>query len=118
MSKQENLEIKRFGEVSDEELTALKSKYGTVYTLSVLYLDEKTGEEVELIGYLKRPERYLMGMAVSKMDTNPIIAKEMIIEKCWIGGDERIRKDDDAFYSATIAIESLFSARMGELKKK
>jgi len=109
-------QTKRYGELPEAELAALNQKYGKIYTLTVEYDDN--GDVVELVGYLKRPELFVMGMALAVIETNPVRAKEIILEKSWLAGDERIKKDDDAFYSAFTVLDEVFMARNATLKKK
>jgi len=108
-------EMKKYGEISEQEFAALKQKHGKIYTLTVEYDDN--GEVVELVGYLKRPERFVMGMALSAIERDPVRAKEIILEKSWLAGDERIKRDDDAFYSAFTVLDEVFMARNASLKK-
>jgi hypothetical protein len=113
--KAEKKVFKKYGELSENDLKALIQKHGIVYTLVVLFSE---GEEiVELYGYIKRPERFVMGMALSVIDSNPVKSKEIILEKSWLAGDERIKTEDDAFYSASTVLDELFMVRRAELKK-
>jgi len=110
-------EIRKLGIISNEELKKLKLKHGDVFTLSVLFEEKDTKEVVELFGYLRKPERFETGMSLAIMDSNPIKAKELILEKTWLAGDDRIKTDDDAFYSAILALDGFIEIRMASLKK-
>lgn len=106
----------QFGKLSKEEYAKLKKEHGTVYTLEV-YFEDKNGEIVQLFGYLKKPERNVVSMALSFKDSDPLRAKEIMLEKSWLAGDDRIKTDDDAFYTASSVLDSLLVVRFASLKK-
>ena len=108
--------LKAVGKLSDEELAKLKARHKKVYTLRILFLDEND-ELIILYGYLKKPERYVVGMALAKLDSDPVTAKEIILFKSWIAGDERIKTDDDAFYASMQSLDEFFKARLSDIKK-
>lgn len=109
--------IKQVGKITDKELQELKAKHGKVFTLSVFYELPDTKEVVELYGYLRMPQRYEMGMSLAIIDNNPVQAKEILLTKTWLAGDERIKTDDDAFYSAIRVLDEFIVARQASLKK-
>jgi len=111
--KMENLQ--EFGKLSEPELAKLKETHKKVFELKVPF---ETSENVVLLyGYLRMPKRYELGMSLAQMDSNPVLAKEIILEKTWLAGDARIKTDDDAFYSAINVLDELITVRQAELKK-
>ena len=116
----EDKQIKQEGVISDAEFQKLKVKHKDVFILTVLFNenpDDEKSEEVELIAYLRKPKRYEMGMSLAIMDSNPVKAKELILEKTWLAGDVRIKENDDAFYSAIVSLDSFIIVRESGLKK-
>ncbi len=109
--------LRKVGEISETEINKLKAEHKEIYTINVQFEEPETNEVIELIGYLKRPERYVMGMALAIINSNPVKAKEIILTKSWLAGDDRIKTDDDAFYSATVAVDELLTVRQASLKK-
>jgi hypothetical protein len=85
----------------------LKKKHGTVYEIKV---DDK-------IGYLRKPDRNTLRLAFSKATTDPLGMTEVILENCWLQGDEEILNDDSYFLGAVGQIDKIMEARNGELKK-
>ena len=42
---------------------------------------------------------------------------EIVLNQCWIAGDEEIREDDDYFLAACPVLEGLMESKQAELKK-
>jgi len=84
---------------------------------------EKAVKELEketfvvLFGYLKKPDRSTISMALANQDRDPLRAKEIILAKSWLAGDDRIKTDDDAFYSASSVLDVFYQVRSASLKK-
>ena len=93
---------------------ALKRKYGTIYELKIPRDDD--GIEFA-VGYLKKPERNILKGVISKVDSDPVTAMEILLNSCWIDGDEEIKTDDDLFFGAMGELQKMISIRSGELKK-
>lgn len=66
--------------------------------------------------YLKKPDRKVLKMAVSMSDTK-IDEAEVLLENCWLDGDEEIKTDDDLFLSAMPRILSLIEFKLATVKK-
>ena len=106
---------KEYGKLTAEEIKKLEKEHGTIFTIDV---DFEEGEEtVVLFGYLKKPSRSTIGMALGIIDRDPLKAKEIILEKSWVAGDERIKKDDEACLSATTVLDEFLIVRRAGLKK-
>ena len=110
-------EIKQSGKLSQEEFEELKKEHGTVYTVNVFFEDEKTGEMTELFAYLKKPDRNTVSLALSFKETDPLKSKEILLERTWLAGDERIKTEDEAFYTAATVLDQLIVVRLAGLKK-
>lgn len=72
---------------------------------------------IVLYGYIKKPGRSTLGLALSMYDRDPLKAKEVILEKSWLKGDERIKTNDDAFLSASTVIGEFLTVGKAGLKK-
>jgi hypothetical protein len=57
--------------------------------------------EDEKIAYLKKPNRYVLGIAFSKLESNPVEANEILIKNCIIPevSDMDVMDNDDYFLS-------------------
>jgi hypothetical protein len=107
------------GQATEEQLAAWKKLHGDVYSVEV------EGH----IGYLKPMERKVMMYALSKLDISisdqgkkmnlgqMAQSGEVVLQNCWIGGSEDIRKNDDLFFAAAIEASYLVSFKDAYLKK-
>lgn len=112
MAKQE---VKYHGRLDDAAIEELKRKHRDVYEIIVPMDDE---EKEYAVGYVKKPGRVILGSTSRLLDINPIKANELILNDIWLGGDERLRTDDELFLSVSTRITDLISVRYAELKKK
>tara|TARA_Y100000782_G_scaffold111876_1_gene140908 strand:- start:5291 stop:5620 length:330 start_codon:yes stop_codon:yes gene_type:complete len=90
-----------------------KAKYGAVHQVTVPVGDE----EEEAIAYFRKPDLKTIGAAGKFAETDPIKAGEIIFSNCWLGGDERIKEDDEAKIAAIKAVGQLFKAKVAQVKK-
>lgn len=94
---------------------ALKKQYGgRVYAIIVPCDDEGTDIAV---GFVKKPDRTLLGLVLSQLTVNQIKAFEILLNSTWIEGDNRILNDDDVFMSAMASLNEMITIRQGVLKK-
>ena len=54
---------------------------------------------------------------IKMASSQPIDAMEILLNTCWLEGDEDIKNEDELFYSALNVVEGLVKYRIGELKK-
>ncbi len=108
-------EAKYTGKITDAELDALKAKNGEVFEITIPVDDEQKEYSV---GYLKKPARNIIGVVSGIAASNPLKASEIMLENCWLAGDERIKTDDQLFMSASELLGQLMIIRHGEIKKK
>ena len=66
--------------------------------------------------YLKTPNRKVISMATAVGGKDPIRFGELILENCWLGGDERIKTDDDLFLSANAVLGNLIKIKTASIK--
>lgn len=76
----------------------------------------------EKVCYLKGITRPVMEQALGLiMPTSGaprlVTAGEMILNACWVGGDEEIRKDEDLFIEACLKAVELIERKESSLKK-
>jgi hypothetical protein len=101
MAKKENIT-----NPTPEQIEAWKQKYGKVFELDV---DGKKA-------YLRKPDRKIIGFVTTVAKTNPIEMSELLLENCWLGGDEEIKTNDDMFLSAAGVLGELMQVKVAELK--
>ncbi len=94
--------------VTQEQIDAWKKQHGEIFLIS---FDD--GKEV----YLKKPERKVLSLAMSRMQTNPLGFAETILTQCFIGGDDEVKTNDSYFFGAAAQLEGLIETKQAELKK-
>lgn len=90
-----------------EQIQEWKEKHGDVFMLEV---EDKTA-------YLKKPDRKILSFAMTKMQSNPLGFAEVILNQCFLGGDEEVKTNDDYFLGASSQLEGLMQVKTAELKK-
>ena len=98
----------------EKKIDILKKKYNvdTIYTLEVP-VDDKGNF---LTAYLKKPDRQILS-AVAAFQQDQIKASEILLNSIWLEGDERIKTDDELFFSALTALQDIIKVRVSTLKK-
>lgn len=77
-------------EITPEQIAAWKQKHGNVYKI-----------EVEgRVAFVKAPDRKTLSYAGSVGTKDPIKFNEIILNNCWLGGDEEIKTNDALFLGA------------------
>ena len=104
MEKQEKTLV---GQATPEQIEAWKKKHGEVFIATV-------GDSV---CYLKKPSRKALGYASFASKNNPLNFNEVILNDCWLGGDESIQTDDSKFLGVSAVLTDLIEVKEAELKK-
>ena len=71
---------------------------------------------ISAVAYLKNPTRKIISMATAVGGKDPIKFGELILQNCWLGGDERIKTDDELFLSANAILGELIKIKSATLK--
>lgn len=102
--------------LTEEKTAALKAQFGNIYEIEVPLNDE--GTEFTY-AYLKRPTRQILGAVMTKIDSDPMSAYEIILKNCIIKevSDNSILDNDELFMSCISSLGGLISVRKSELKK-
>lgn len=90
-----------------EQIATWKAKYGEVFELSA---DDKHC-------YLHSPSRKALGYASMAGKENPLKFNEVILNECWIEGDEELRTDDAYFLGMSEQLASLIQVKQVEMVK-
>ena len=95
------------GQATPEQIEAWKKQHGEIYAATV-------GDG---ICYLKKPSRKVLGYASFASKNNPLNFNEVMLNDCWLGGDESIRTDDAKFLGVSGVLAELIEVKEAELKK-
>lgn len=93
--------------ITPEQIEAWKKKHGDVFCVTV-------GDKVV---YLKRPDRKVLGAAAVVGKNDPMKYNEILLNNCWLAGDEDIKTDDALFLGVSAKLGELVEIKEAELKK-
>lgn len=91
----------------EQKVAAWKEAYGEVFKLEV------EGH----VAYLKKPTRKALSAAAVIGKTDPMKYNEVLLNNCWIEGDEAIKTDDALFLGASAQLAELIEIKEATLKK-
>ena len=101
------------GNITAEQIAAWKKEHGKVFTLKV-----NVTENDIAIGYLKSPNRNHKSIALSMYAQNKILETgEFLRDNCWLGGDERLKTNENIADSAAVqasGIVKFLDTELGE----
>lgn len=98
--------------MEQNKLDLLKKQHGEVYEIITIDSD---GSEIKC--WLRKPNRNDLRPILAMIGQDVIRANEILLNSCWLGGDERVKTDDDLFFQASSVISELISFKVGEIKK-
>jgi len=94
-------------DITKEQIAQWKAQHVDVFRIKVA--DKEC--------YLKKPSRKALGYASVAGKDNPLKFNEVLLNDCWLGGDEEIKTNDDLFLSASAKIAELIKVEEAELEK-
>lgn len=77
-------------DVTQEQIERWKREHGSVFRYTAV--KEGCGPKV---GYLKKISPQTMDAYETMLKRSKLMADDIVIENCWLGGDEEIVKNDD-----------------------
>lgn len=93
--------------ITDEQIKAWKKQHGDIFKLQI---EDK-------VAYLKKPDRKTMSYATSVAAKDPMKFNEIMLNGCWLAGNEEIKTDDALFLGAAAKIAELIEVKEAELEK-
>lgn len=94
-------------EFTKERIAELKAQHGEIFKITV------EGKSC----LLRKPTRKELSYASVAGKDNPLKFNEVILNACWLDGDEEIRTDDTLFLSVSAKIAELIEVKQAELEK-
>lgn len=94
-------------EITPEQIAAWKKQHGRVYVV------ESDGKKC----YLRKPDRKVIGAASVIGGSDGVKMSEVIVNSCWLGGDEELKTNDDYFLGIVTQIDLLTKTAQVELKE-
>lgn len=93
--------------ITQSQIDSWKKTHGEVFLVEV---EDK-------VCYLKRPSRQALGAATVLSGGDSIKYNEVILNNCWLGGDEEIKSDDAYFLGVSQTLAELIEVKKATLKK-
>lgn len=94
-------------EITQNQIEQWKEQHGGVFKVVV---EDK-------VAYLKTPSRKVLGYASSLISKDPIKFNEIILNDCFLGGDEEIKTNDAYFLAASSKLSEIIEVKEAELVK-
>ena len=94
-------------QLTPEAIAELKKKHGDIYKISV---DDKSC-------ILRKPNRKELSYASVAGKNDPLKFNEVILNSCWLAGDDELKTDDYLFLSASAKIAEIIEIKEAELEK-
>lgn len=91
----------------EQKIVEWKAEYGDVFQVSV------EGH----VAYLKKPTRKTLGAAAVVGKADPMKYNEVLLNNCWIEGDEEIKRDDALFLGVSAQLAEIIEIKEAEIKK-
>ncbi|MFR9545352.1 MAG: hypothetical protein SNJ29_07215 [Rikenellaceae bacterium] len=94
-------------DITQSQIDSWKKSHGEVFCVEVE--DKKC--------YLKRPSRKALGAAAVLSGGDSIKYNEVILNNCWLGGDEEFKTEDAYFLGISQTLAELIEVKKATLKK-
>ncbi len=93
--------------VDQEQIKQWKQKYGNVFKIEV---DGK-------MAFLRSPSRKVLGYASTTGQKDPMKFNEILLNNCWLAGDEVIKTDDSLFMGVSAKLAEIIEVKEATLEK-
>jgi hypothetical protein len=90
-----------------EQINKWKHQYGEVFEVTI---DDATC-------FLKKPDRKTLSLANTLGQHDAMKFNEVMLENCWIDGDNKIKEDNEYFFAAIEKLTELIQVKEATLKK-
>ena len=96
---------------TETQIKMWKQQHGSIYEFEV-----ELEEDKKAICYLKKPS--IIGLAAaSAFLEDKFKYLEILLNECWIDGDQAIKTDEEAKYTTMLYCDKLFQIKEATLKK-
>ena len=93
--------------ITKEQIQEWKKQYKDICVISVE--DKKV--------YLRTPDRKTLSYASTLATKDPLKFNEVILDNCWLGGDEEIKTNDELFLAVSSKLPDLIQIKEATLEK-
>lgn len=100
------------GDLTDEQLSALKARHGRVVEIEVADTEFKELHR----GYFRRPDMKTMQAFSATAKGNEVKAAEVMFDNCWLGGSAMMKSDAVYKLQAVGELQNIFGKCVSKLK--
>ena len=93
--------------ITKEQIEEWKKQYNDIYVLNIE--DKKA--------YLRTPDRQTLSCASTLATKDPLKFNEVVLNNCWLGGDEEIKTNDELFLAVSSKLPDLIQIKEATLEK-
>ena len=93
--------------ITKEQIQEWKNQYKDIFVISVE--DKKV--------YLRTPDRKTLSYASTLATKDPLKFNEVILNNCWLGGDEEIKTNDELLLAVSSKLPDLIQIKEATLEK-
>ena len=93
--------------ITKEQIQEWKKQYKDIFVISVE--DKKV--------YLSTHDRKTLSYASTLATKDPLKFNEVILDNCWLGGDEEIKTNDELFLAVSSKLPDLIQIKEATLEK-
>ena len=93
--------------ITKEQIQEWKKQYKDIFVISV--------EDKNV--YLRTPDRKTLSYASTLATKDPLKFNEVILDNCWLGGDEEIKTNDELFLAVSSKLPDLIQIKEATLEK-
>ena len=93
--------------ITKEQIQEWKNQYKDIFVISV--------ENKKV--YLRTPDRKTLSYASTLATKDPLKFNEVILNNCWLGGDEEIKRNDELFLAVSSKLPDLIQIKEATLEK-
>ena len=99
--------------ITQDQIDSWKKEYREVYVFEVE--DERSGQILKC--YMRKADRKTLSAAQAVGAKDLARFNEIIINGCWLGGDEQVREDEYFFQALASQMRPVVDFSMGEFRR-
>lgn len=100
--------------ITEAQIEQWKLRWKHVFQIDIP-IDEASDERITC--YVKKPSLDTLSASMRFAESDPLKSGLILFENCWLGGDERIKEDDDLKLSVISQLSKMVKVREAEIKK-
>ncbi len=100
------------GQATTEQIAEWKQTVKTKYGDGAKVYEYKVED---MVCYIRTVDRTTYSAAAAKVSTSPAKFTDVILENCWLGGCDTIRKVDQYYFGLSEFLEELVAKKKGSL---